>query len=71
MMGSLFLIAEGRRRFFYAAALLLLSISVVLSFSRAAIVFGFFWSGVCFLFLNRQNLLKASLVAIAVVPSSP
>ena len=66
MMGSLFMIAEGRRRFLYAAALLLLSISVVLSFSRAAIVFGFFWSGVCFLFLNRRNLLKASLVALAV-----
>ena len=41
MMGSLFMIAEGRRRFIYAAALLLLSVSVVLSFSRAAIVFGF------------------------------
>ena len=66
MMGSLFMIAEGRRRFIYAAALLLLSISVVLSFSRAAIVFGFFWSGVCFLFLNRRNLLKASLVALGI-----
>jgi hypothetical protein len=66
MMGSLFMIAEGRRRFIYAAALLLLSVSVVLSFSRAAIVFGFFWTGVCFLFLNRKSLLKASLVALAV-----
>ena len=66
MIGSLFMIAEGRRRFIYAAILLLLSVSVVLSFSRAAIVFGFFWTGVCFLFLNRQNLLKASLVALAV-----
>lgn len=66
MMGSLFMIAEGRRRPVYAAALLLLSISVVLSFSRAAIVFGFFWSGVCFLFLNRRNLVKASLVALGV-----
>jgi len=66
MMGSLFMITEGRRRAVYAAALLLLSIAVVLSFSRAAIVFGFFWSGVCFLFLNRRNLVKASLVALGV-----
>ena len=29
-------------------------------------MFGFFWSGVCFLFLNRRNLVKASLVALAV-----
>ena len=66
MMGSLFMITEGRRRAVYAAALLLLSIAVVLSFSRAAIVFGFFWSGVCFLFLNRRNLVKASLVALGI-----
>jgi hypothetical protein len=67
MLGSLFMIAERRRRFVYAAALLLLSVALVLSFSRAAIVSGCFWSGVCFLFLNRRNPLKASLLALAVL----
>jgi O-Antigen ligase len=67
MLGSLYMIDLGRRRLLYAAILLLLSVAVVLSFSRAAIVSGFFWSGVCFLFLQRRNLLKASLAAAGVV----
>jgi hypothetical protein len=67
MIGSLFMIAQRRRRLVYAAALVLLSVALILSFSRAAIVFGFFWSGICFLFLNRHNPLKASLAALAVL----
>jgi O-Antigen ligase len=67
MLGSLFMIAEGRGRFLYAAALLLLSVALVLSFSRAAIVSGLLWSGVSFLFLNRHNLAKASLSAAVVL----
>jgi O-Antigen ligase len=67
MLGSLFMIAEGHRRLLYAACLLLLSVAVLLSFSRAAIVIGFFFSGLSFLFLNRHNLLKASLSALAIL----
>jgi O-Antigen ligase len=66
MLGSLFMIAQKRRRFVYAAVLLLLSVALVLSFSRAAIVFGLLWGGVCFLFLNRHNIVKAALSALAV-----
>jgi len=67
MMGSLFMIAAGHRRLLYALVLLLLSVAVLLSFSRAAIVFGFFFSGVCYLFLNRRRLVKATLSALAVL----
>jgi O-Antigen ligase len=67
MLGSLFMIAEKRGRLLYAAALLLLSVALVLSFSRAAIVSGFVWSGVCFVFFYRHNLLKASLSAAAIL----
>jgi len=67
MLGSLYMIDLGHRRVMYGAVLLLLSVAVVLSFSRAAIVAGFFWGGVCFLFLQRRNLVKATLAAVSVL----
>ena len=66
ILGSLYMLAEGRRRPTYAAALVVLVTGLVLSFSRAAITFGLLWSGVYLAFLNRRNLFKAAVSAGAV-----
>ena len=67
VVGSLFMIAEKRGRFFFSVSLLLLSVGLVLSFSRVAIGSAILWGGVAFLFFNRRNLLKASLAAVAIL----
>jgi hypothetical protein len=67
VLASLYMIAEKRRRLLFTAALMLLSVTLILSFSRGAIVSGLVWGGAAFLFFNRRNLLKASVAAIAVL----
>jgi VanZ family protein len=67
ILGSLYMIAEKRRKLLFGAALLLLVVALVLSFSRAAITFGMLSSGAYLLFLNRHNLLKASLAALSIL----
>jgi len=67
ILGSLFMIAQKRSCYWYAGALVLLSIALLLSFSRAAIVSALLFGGVSFLIFNRRNLFKASLAAIVVV----
>jgi hypothetical protein len=67
ILGSLYMIAQKRSRYWYAGALALLSIALLLSFSRAAIVSALLFGGVSFLYFNRRNLFKASLVAFVVV----
>ena len=67
ILGSLYMIAQKRSRYWYAGALALLSIALLLSFSRAAIVSALLFGGVSFLYFNRRNLFKASLAAFVVV----
>ena len=67
ILGSLYMIAQKRSRYWYAGALALLSIALLLSFSRAAIVSALLFGGASFLYFNRRNLFKASLVAFVVV----
>jgi hypothetical protein len=67
MLASLYMIAEGRSRLLYAAALLLLTVGVALSFSRAAIAAGLLWGGISFLVFNRSNLLRASFAALIIL----
>jgi hypothetical protein len=67
MFGSLFMIAEGRSRYLYALSLLLLTVAVALSFSRAAIVAALVWGAFSFLAFNRRNLLKASFAALVIL----
>ncbi len=65
ILGSLFMIAEKRRPILYSTALLLLSVAVFLSFSRAAIVSAALWSGIYLGILNRHQLLRAILSSLA------
>ncbi len=65
ILGSLFMIAEKRRRILFSAVLLLLSVAVFLSFSRAAIVSAILWGGIYLLILNRRNPLRAIFVSLA------
>ncbi|HEY0147054.1 MAG TPA: O-antigen ligase family protein [Methylovirgula sp.] len=65
ILGSLFMIAEKRRRILFSAALLLLSVPVFLSFSRAAIVSAALWGGIYLGILNRHQLLRATLSSLA------
>jgi hypothetical protein len=67
ILGSLYMIAQKRSRYWHALALALLSIALLLSFSRAAIVSALLFGGASFFYFNRRNLLKASLAALAVV----
>ena len=67
MLGSIYMIAHKRSRYWYAFALALLSIALLLSFSRAAIVSALLFGGASFFYFNSRNLLKASLLALAVV----
>lgn len=67
ILGCLFMIAQKRRPIFYSAAVLILSLAVFLSFSRAAIVSALIWGGIYSVYLNRHNLLKASLFALALL----
>ncbi len=67
ILGSLYMIAQKRSRYWYAFALALLSIALLLSFSRAAIVSALLFGGASFFYFNRRNLAKASLAAFAVV----
>ncbi|HXL66121.1 MAG TPA: O-antigen ligase family protein [Xanthobacteraceae bacterium] len=67
ILGSLYMIAQKRSRYWYAGALALLSIALLLSFSRAAIVSAMLFGGASFFYFNRRNLFKASLVAFVVV----
>jgi hypothetical protein len=67
MLASLYMIAEGQSRLLYAAALLLLTVGVALSFSRAAIAAGLLWGGISFLVFNRSNLLRASFAALIIL----
>ena len=67
ILGSLYMIAKKRGRYWYAFALALLSIALLLSFSRAAIVSALLFGGASFFYFNRRNLAKASLAAFAVV----
>jgi O-antigen ligase/polysaccharide polymerase Wzy-like membrane protein len=67
IIGSLYMIAKKRSRYWYAFALALLSIAVLMSFSRAAIVSALLFGGASFFYFNRRNLAKASLAAVAVV----
>jgi O-antigen ligase len=66
VLGSLFMIAQKRSRYWYAGALGLISIALMLSFSRAAIVSALLFGGASFLYFNRRNLFKAALAAFAV-----
>lgn len=67
ILGSLYMIAQKRGRYWYPGAFALLSIALLLSFSRAAIVSGLVFGGASFLYFNRRNLLKASMAALIVV----
>ena len=67
VLGSLFMIARKRNRYWHAGALVLISIALLLSFSRAAIVSALLFGGASFLVFNRRNLFKASLAALVVV----
>jgi O-Antigen ligase len=66
IIGSLYMIAQKHSRYWYAFALALLSIALLLSFSRAAIVSALLFGGAGFVYFNRRNLLKASLAAFAI-----
>jgi O-Antigen ligase len=66
ILGSLFMIAQKRSRYWYSGALGLISIALILSFSRAAIVSALLFGGASFLYFNRRNLFKAALAALAV-----
>jgi O-Antigen ligase len=67
IIGALYMIAQKRSRYWYAFSLALLSIALLMSFSRAAIVSAVLFGGVGFVYFNRGNLLKASLAALVVV----
>jgi len=67
ILGSLFMIAQKRSRYWYAGSLVLVTIALLLSFSRAAIVSALLFGGASFLVFNRRNLFKASLAALLVV----
>jgi hypothetical protein len=67
MFGCLLMIAQQRHSLLHGAALLLLGLALILSFSRAAIAAGFILGAIYFLFLNRRNLFRASLAAVAVL----
>jgi hypothetical protein len=67
ILGSLYMIAEGRRRSLYGGALLLLAVAVALSFSRAAIAAALLWGGVSFVVFNRRNLARAALSACVIL----
>jgi hypothetical protein len=67
ILGTLYMIARGRNRLLYAVALLLLTVGVALSFSRAAIVAALFYGAISFLAFNRHNLLRASFSALAII----
>ena len=67
MFGSLYMIAQGRGRLLYGTALLLLTVAVALSFSRAAIVAALLWGGASFFAFNRGNLKRATLSALLIL----
>jgi hypothetical protein len=66
ILGSLFMIAEKRSRYWHAGALVLISIALLLSFSRAAIVSALAFGIASFLVFHRRNLVKASVSALCV-----
>jgi hypothetical protein len=67
LLGALFMIAQKRRPILYSGALLILSVAVFLSFSRAAMVSALIWAVLYAIYLNRNNLLKATLFALALL----
>jgi O-antigen ligase len=60
ILASMYYLAAGGRRLLYGAALALLSLGLLMSFSRAAIVAALLWGGAYYLFLNRRNLPRAA-----------
>jgi hypothetical protein len=67
ILGSLYMIAEKRKRFRYSVSLLVLSVAELLTFSRASIVSAIVWAAIYFLFLNRRNPVKAVLSALVIL----
>jgi hypothetical protein len=67
IIGSLYMVAEKRRRIMFSAAALILAVAVILSFSRAAIVSAALWCGIYLAILNRHQLLRATLSSLALL----
>ena len=62
-LACMYLLSRGERRGLYGPALVWITLGILLSFSRVAIISGLVWGGLYYAFLNRRNTVRATLYA--------